>query len=437
MAEWTNTIGAANSLSKTVTEGWSQEAFGVQGSRIDAPDISNIGVTATSGYKRVAAQLRTLGDNASGIFEADQYTDVADAAASASLSFLESKIQRIKDAWNTKDNITLGALMGEVAPYAVNFKDATKTLSSKLENLLNYLLGTSGDNWLSSLSDLGTQALNSITSDPSLTSAVSNLKAVQTYGSILSTMAEMVNTAQNIMKVVEASIPMVTITVNLVSAWVTGGASAGLAGSQLTEYLQQQMQKLAAMTIQPVKKLIFGVKIQVPSLLTGALKTISVREAVLSKYKDNDWYNIIEGLFNEDFYQTTIMSLNYESAIDKALSETLGTLNDLSQFKYDEGNGLNSQIGSILRNNLMSKVVCNYMYGSEGAIARAREAAHLPALGSLSTIDIVGINNRGSDSTTSRGSMLDTILNSDLGINPVGDELSIQSISKKEYDYIV
>lgn len=436
MGTWDGTTNSAQSLANTTSKGWDNSAFGVSvpsiNSAIDPVDWRSVVDTTSSTLESSGLYLANAVTDAGSIFtDGSQYAAVADAAASASLNFLESKIQRIKDAWLTKDTITVGALIGEISPYAISFKEASSVLCSKLNNLTNYLLGTSGNNWQSSLKSLGNQAVDSIVSDPSFTSSVSNLKAIQSYGNVLNSMANAISGAQKVMEYVEPILPYVEIIADIATSWVNGGASAAKGVQKQTEETQKSCFKLLSLSLQPIRKLVYGIKISLPSLLTGALNSLSIKEAMDLRSDIPEW---VSSIFSEEYYQTAMNSLNWQAAVDKSLSSSLGTINDWSNFDF----GQDMSWMSIKQRNFLSSIVQNYMYGSDGAIARARAAAHLSKVGDTSTDTRYSDVVRGTkdNSTDTEKSALDNILDSDLDESPLSDEISLIQVSKKMYDYI-
>ena len=64
--------------------------------------------------------------------DGSQYTEVWDALSSAATKYKEDMIERIKSLWTTPATITIGSIMEEVAPYALNTSDAVKLLVKKL-----------------------------------------------------------------------------------------------------------------------------------------------------------------------------------------------------------------------------------------------------------------------------------------------------------------
>ena len=102
-------------------------------------------------------------------------------AASVASKYLQSKIDRIKDAWSTKVSISIGALVGEATPFIKSPSEAVGLLVDKIDDLILYMVGVdgSGGNSLKSLvDDIGTDALEYMMNDPSMQQVVSGLTVV-------------------------------------------------------------------------------------------------------------------------------------------------------------------------------------------------------------------------------------------------------------------
>lgn len=427
---WSSTTQSAKETASIFSSGWNDNPFGVTiATTSSLGNLYGVGDTLSSSLSTSLNYLTQAGvDVASAFTDSQQYLDVLDAAGSVSLNFLNNKVQRIKDLWNTKDTITIGALLGEIAPYALNWKEAGSLLTKRMNSFINYLLGTSGDSWLDTLNSLGTQATNSLLSDPSLTSSISNLKMIQAYGNTLNSMASIITGAQEVMKYLEPLIPVSEILVNFATAWINGGTSAALGSTQMAEAVQKTCQKLGILALQCIKKMVYSVKISVPSLLTGALDSLSVKEAVSLRADLPDW---IKSIFNDSYYQDTVNSLTWQTSINKALNETLGTVTDWSNFNFENG----TTRGNVLKQNFLSSVVKNYMYGSGGAVAKARAAAHMSS--STDIKEYSGNTKKIEDSSVNTdNSNLDNDLDNDLNESPLSDEWSLIQVSGKVYSYL-
>lgn len=428
---------------------WNNSAFGIDLSsakNLDPTAVirnmgSGISSAAISGWDNTLGYLKAAGGDLTGIFSSDQYAALGDAAGSAALNYLNNKIQIIKDAWLTKKTVTVGALIGEIAPYATDPLAAGKALATKVTGILNS----------TSVKDvLNSAAYDFLNSSPELQSAISGLKAVQAFGNTLNSISSMVDTVKTVVNVLEPILPVVETVADFALTVWSAGTSAVKAGNNLAEMVEQLIQRLISLTFEALRKLIYNIPISLPALLLGAINTISIKEAV-SSYNMNPW---LSAIFSEEYYQQTLNSLNWQTSINKALNDTMGKVDDWSQFKFDN----ESDRGNLLKTKFLNNIVQNYMYGVDGQggiVAKARAAAHIISFDSKtigygtsngasnvvssSTSAIINSVN-GFDATTSQAaassseSKLDKLLNNDSDESPLVDELSIRLISKKLYD---
>ena len=437
-------------LNQTITSGWDNSAFGVEVSNNIFPDYSSalndIGTLANSGVQQSIGYLQAAGVNLNGVLDSEQYNILADTAGSASLNYLNEKVQRIKTLWLTQKTTTVGALIGEVSPYALAPKEAGKLLVNRLKDLVAYLAGIqSGETW----EDIGLNALDNFTdylaNDPSFMAAASQLQAVQAFGNVLNSAVTIIDTARRIMNIVETVLPWNEITSLFALIYWSGGTTATTGTAKISEEVEKIVQRLIAMLVRPLKKLAFGIKVKVPALLLGSMNSISVKEAVASYGPAASW---LETIFSEEFYQETINTYRWETGINQALTDTLGTLNKWSQFKFDN----EADRGNLLKTKFLSNLVQNYMYGTNGkggVIAQARAAAHITDYSSnkiawgysngyntdsiLASTTTPGTTNSASSASVSISS-LDHILNNGADDSPITDELAIRAVSKKIYE---
>jgi len=399
--------------------------------------IKNLGQNIST----LSTQLNLLGIDAASIFTNEtQYEDLLNATGNAALNYLNSKINRIKDAWNTKVEISVKALMGEVAPYVTNFGDASKLLVTKVDNLIGYITGTDASGSGSLLENLGKDALNYMASDSSLQSTLSGLSIIRTFGDALSIYDTVSNIVSKILKITETLIPTLQISTNLVLSYFTAGASTAEASQEITELAEHYCQQLIALAIKVIKKYVYNIKIKVPALFVGALNSISVREAMLSVDDTNGW---LKAIFSEDFYENTLYSLQWEDSINQAIQTTLGaiddTVNDWSNFKFTNSNGDPISRGEFMKSKFISTLTSKFL---RQAVATARKTAYIRSFENESWTTKYKYDTLSSEySTSDTGiqktdrnyelSKLDLLLEDDKidELSPITDLLSIKVVS--------
>lgn len=445
--DWNNSSvwGSYKELDNTASQGWNNSAFGatVDTSSINdyfnnyqsLGDISKgVKAEAKSGAMISAASQAEAIENLYGAFtDGDQYAVVADAAGSAALNYIQSKLQRIKDLWHQKSTVTVGSLVGEVAPMAMHFTDIPKLIYDKSTSLIGYLTDTKGGTLGELASNFGTDALSSILGDSGLQSSISQLQIVQAYGNALNGVASLIDTGRRIMDRVEPALPYIEIITNFAMVWINA-AAANEGAQKVMEEAARTIQKLLALAAEPFRKLVFNIKLSVPQLLVGAWNSLSVREAT-SWYGDDSYKWMME-VFNGEYYNDVTNSLQWQKSINNALNETVGTVTDWSKFSFISDN---SDIGKLMKSKFLNSVVQNYMWGADGAVARAKSAAHIMEWANKSWIwagegapsKIEG--EEGSEWREGLQDSISTLLGKDIDDLPT-DEIGIQQITKKIYE---
>ena len=445
--DWNNSSvrGSYKELDNTASQGWNNSAFGatVDTSSINdyfnnyqsLGDISKgVKAEAKSGAMISAAFQAEAIENLYGAFtDGDQYAAVADAAGSAALNYIQSKLQRIKDLWHQKSTVTVGSLVGEVAPMAMHFTDIPKLIYDKSTSLIGYLTDTKGGTLGELATNFGTDVLSSILGDSGLQSSISQLQIVQAYGNALNGVASLIDTGRRIMDRVEPALPYIEIITNFAMVWINA-AAANEGAQKVMEEAARTIQKLLALAAEPFRKLVFNIKLSVPQLLVGAWNSLSVREAT-SWYGDNSYKWMME-VFNGEYYNDVTNSLQWQKSINNALNETVGTVTDWSKFSFISDN---SDIGKLMKSKFLNSVVQNYMWGADGAVARAKSAAHIMEWANKSWIwagEGAPSKIEGDEASEWREGLQDsisTLLGKDIDDLPT-DEIGIQQITKKIYE---
>ena len=269
--------------------------------------------------------------------DGSQYTEVWDALSSAATKYKEDMIERIKSLWTTPATITIGSIMEEVAPYALNTSDAVKLLVKKLLNFSTYLTGITSfsddsGSWWQSLENMGVEIGSDILGDSAVTDSLSKLSVIQSFASGVQTVVNVIDGVQSTLKKVEPLIPYIEILcefslgcefrIGPVTKFqsITKGAQDTVANaSKLAE-------RLIAQSIYDLKKYLYSVKLTVPSLVVGSLQSLSVKEALVGYEGLDGQLNISNVLFGDVFYLNTANSLTVARAIDASLNSLRNTV---------------------------------------------------------------------------------------------------------------
>ena len=302
-------------------------------------------------------------------------------AGSVASQYLQSKVDRIKDSWNTKVTITIGALMGEVTPFVKNPKEAASLLVDKIDDLVEYMVGVDGKggNTLKSLlGDLGTDFMDYMMNDSSMQQVMSNLTIVKTFGQVLVTYNKVESMVVKILEKIEPLIPYLQIATNLASSYFSGGTSSVEAAQEMAELVSKYSQQLIALAAGALRKYVFSIKIKVPSLLVGALNSLSVREAILAGDFESDW---LKAIFDEDFYEHTMYSLQWQDSINSAITTTLGSYADVAKgaltFNFVNAKGEPITRGEFMKTQFMKSLTSGFM---RAAVASTRKTAYIQKL---------------------------------------------------------
>lgn len=292
--------------------------------------------------------------------------------------YLQSKIDRIKDACNTKVEMSIGALVGEAAPYVKNPGEAVNLLVDKIDDFIEYMLGVDGNGGgtlKSLIDDIGTDFLEYMMNDPSMQQVMSSLTIVKSFGQVIKVYAKAEEMIVKILSKIEPLIPILQIATNLASSYFSGGTSAAEASEEMTELVTKYSQELIALAIGAIKKYVFSIKIKMPSIIVGALNSLSVREAMRAGDWESDW---LKAIFDEDFYNQTLYSLQWQDAINQAITTTFGSYADIAKsnltFNFTNSKGEPITRGEFMKSRFMATLTASFM---KSAIASARKTAYI------------------------------------------------------------
>lgn len=435
---WNNTTNSANQLVNTVNdpEGW-KTGWGVE--------VNKTGIGQSLGFdtsgivengSNTISSIISTGNSLAGTFtDGSQYVELADAAGSAALNYLNQKIQRIKDAWTTTTPITVKTLLGEIAPYCMDWPTAVNKLSERISSVVGYMLGVNADSWQTLGDNLLIDVSQSLLTDPAVTSAVSNLDIVQGFASGLSVITNTYSTIKSIFNMLEPLFPYLEIATNLAAMFMTGGTSGMEASSKTTQVVQAECQKLISLLLGSARKALYNIKFNVPSILVGALETLSVRDAMMGYGTDSNVNAWLSAIFDESFYQQTLNSFTWSKTINETLNQTLGWAEN-TQTIYEQILGDSSEWGSDMKDRFLSNLTANFM---KNALTEARRKAYIQDPSEIIWIDSNDFSSLQdsilSDFTTADGNLssLDKLLNKNLDESPITDESSIRLISYNIY----
>lgn len=362
-----------------------------------------------------------LGDAFNGSLIEQQFTKVGESFVNTAQSYLQNKIKRLKDLWDTKVDVTVQGLVGEVAPYALGLEDLGKNLSNKIARVMSYLLGTGdSESWKGLIADLGDDVLNTLSSDSSLIESVSSLSVIKATADAFNAVSGIINTVNKVMDVLEQARPWVSSGCSFALSFWSGGTSAVEGVNTISSEAQRGIAKVQEYFLYALKKVIFPLKIKVPALVVGAIDSISVRDAMLDP--TNPYYSsLTRGLFDDSFFSELEYTSQWSNAIADAVDAVKKSVKDVS--------GLVNQVSTkeIFKNTLTSS------YINQASIIARKQAQTYNSLYADNSLVIKGLTSSGSSSDTS-DTTLDDLIDDLKNMNPITSAESLILISKTVFD---
>ncbi len=280
--EGSYTHESANNLGKTWNDagGRFQNAFSVEYQSTDTLGKDAAELVYDSSAASAAHQSALTTTVAAGAavdkftdWNANQYLQAVDAAHAATLDYLNDKLDSIIKYLTDTSEVTVGTILGEVAPYAMNPKEAWTSLKNRLGELVSKL------DFTEILGDVSQDALSSILSNETLVSSIANINAIQGLVASATAINNVWNTAENILKSIEPILPPIEILAAMSGIWVNPALASEASQKSLT-YGQMLLDWAMSKATILLKKYVYSVKLTVPSFVLDAMDTLSVKSAV-------------------------------------------------------------------------------------------------------------------------------------------------------------
>ena len=280
--EGSYTHQSSNKLKKTWNDagGRFQNSFGVEYQSTDtlgrdAAELVYDSSAAGNAYQNALTTTVAVGAAASKFedWNANQYLQAVDAAHAATLDYLNDKLESIIKYLTSTSEVTVGTILGEVAPYAMNPKEAWSSLKNRLSELIGKL------DFTEILGDISQDALSSILSNETLVNSIANINAVQGLVASATAINNVWNTAENILKSIEPILPPIEILAAWSGVWVNPALASEASQKSLT-YGQMLLDWAMSKATILLKKYIYSIKLTIPSFLLDTVNTLSVKSAV-------------------------------------------------------------------------------------------------------------------------------------------------------------
>lgn len=244
---------------------------------------------------------------------------ISEVVANQTADYVSSKVNRLKNLWNTKVDVTIGTLIGEVSAYAVDLETMGNRVVSRLKAVTSNITGidiTDSDSIGDVVGALGEDYLKALTADGSLTETINQLNSVKVIANSFSTAVKLYRTIAQVKKILEGFSTTFSIASDFALSFFSGGTSAIKATNTTSEVVQVAVTKLKTLLLYSAKKFLFPLKIKLPALLVGHIDSLNVRTAMLGGDSNSIWGSI----FDSDFYETVKYTKEWENAIVKAIS---------------------------------------------------------------------------------------------------------------------
>ena len=280
--EGSYTHQSANNLGKTWNDagGRFQNAFSVEYQSTDTLGKDAAELVYDSSAASAAHQSALTTTVAAGAavdkftdWNANQYLQAVDAAHAATLDYLNDKLESIIKYLTDTSEVTVGTILGEVAPYAMNPKEAWTALKNRLGEVMSKL------DFTEILGDISQDALSSILSNETLVSSIANINAIQGLVASATAINNVWNTAENILKSIEPILPPIEILAAMSGIWVNPALASEASQKSLT-YGQMLLDWAMSKATILLKKYVYSIKLTVPSFVLDAVDTLSVKSAV-------------------------------------------------------------------------------------------------------------------------------------------------------------
>ena len=280
--EGSYTHQSANDLKKTWNDagGRFQNSFGVEYQSADTLGKDAVELVYDSSAANTAYQNALTTTVAAGVavdkfkdWDANQYLQAVDAAHAATLDYLNDKLEGIIKYLTETSEVTVGTILGEVAPYAMNPKGAWAALKNRLGELVSKL------NFMDILDGVSQDVLSGILSNETLVNSIANINAIQGLVASATAISNVWNTAENVLKSIEPILPPIEILAAMSGIWVNPALAAEASQKSLT-YGQMLLDWAMSKATTLLKKYVYSIKLTIPSFLLDAVNTVSVKSAV-------------------------------------------------------------------------------------------------------------------------------------------------------------
>lgn len=386
--------------------------------KTSAQSPTSTGKTVTSNLEELNSQLNSLGTSLKA-----QLNTVNNLSGNSAVSYLNSKVDSLKQSLTSTTTITLGALIGDIAPLCNSPGEVFKNIKYRISDKISDIKQTFGQY---------------ATDIKEINDSLKNLTNIGTYANVGEALGDSISAIGIIFQIVEPLLSTLNISSDMALSYFSGGTTT-MHGANLTiEISEKGVQKLLGIAYNLAKRALFNIKISVPSALLGLIDNLSINDAVKSTYGTE--YSILNKYFNTDFYKDTINTKNWSNAI----SEAIGILNgDYSYHTFTSDFTLETEtMFHTFNSRLVQSFMTNAITQTNKSVGIISDTSSIGwtnanSNGSVGNLSVVSDNqNIATDISTPT---LDIMLSNDNTVNPLYidnqiSEENVQLISKNIFN---
>lgn len=318
-----------------------------------------------------------------------------------------SEVETVADSWamftgslsnlrsSLSDGVPIGSLVGAAAGALESsirnnlgevLSYLTQTKKVKVKSLLDAaggafartpeetwtLINSRLDTWISQLEKSGLSILRQIGSDiindPKLKATLNSLEDVQALAATISSAVGLYESIRSLADRFEPYFPILEILVDAAMVFWSGGATVPKVTSASAQAAMQELKKLVPLILQPIKKYIYNVELDVPVILLGGLNLLTDSTATSNWNKFSiSAENTLQ--ISDQQYIDAKAGLTWQESYDRYIPKTLPfTSKALRTWALETGEGQSLLIRLSLGDKLYSAPIYSSNESNSGSM---------------------------------------------------------------------
>ena len=243
----------------------------------DAAELIYDPSAANSAYKNALTTTVAVGAAANSFsnWDGNQYLQAVDASHAATLDYLNEKLDSIIRYFTATSEVTVGTILGEVAPYAMNPKSAWSAVKNRFSELKEKV----NTGFTDYFNGLPKDALSNILSNEALVNSLANIDAIQGLVASATAINNVWSTAESILKSIEPILPPIEILAAMSGIWINPALASEASQKSLT-YGQMLLDWAMAKATVLLKKYVYSIRLTIPTFLLDTVNDLSVKSSV-------------------------------------------------------------------------------------------------------------------------------------------------------------